>query len=609
MSPIVSFTSIRFRNFKALGDYSVSLQRLNMLTGPNNCGKSTIIGAFRALNIAMRRARVKNPTYMEGPKSHSYVHGHNINQNLLPISVANVHTDYSEEDSLVTFRVSNGNTLHLFFPKDGGCIFFAETAAGKPVKTTASFKTAFPIILTVVPILGPVEKDERILEESTVANDLGTHRASRHFRNYWHHYPEGFEKFAELVKTTWPSMEIRRPERTDQMSNDLVMFCVEDRIPRELFWAGYGFQIWCQLLTHIARAEDSTLLVIDEPEVYLHPDVQRQLVTILKSQTPDVLLATHSAEILSEADPADILLIDKSKTKALRLQDVEGVQQALDEIGSLQNLTLTQLAKNKCLLFVEGPGDFRLLKRIATKMGLYHLAVGSAVTAVPSGSFSTWKEILHFASTSHKAIGTAFRIGAIFDRDFFPPEEIVKIREAMDEHLDLVYFHARKEIENYLLIPAALDRAVQKQITEKKNRGSATTNAVIESSRDVLERLSESLKTTTQGQLVSRREKYLKDILKDPRSGPTITIETLTLFEKEWGQLDSRLRIIGGKALLQEYRSYIQHRHGVTITDGKIVEAMTQDEIPVDLKALVQKLDDFCQTQGKKPKKAKSVSA
>jgi predicted ATP-dependent endonuclease of OLD family len=385
------------------------------------------------------------------------------------------------------------------------------------------------------------------------------------------------------------------------MSNDLVMFCEEDRIPRELFWAGYGFQIWCQLLTHIARSEESTLLVIDEPEVYLHPDVQRQLVSILKIQTPDVLLATHSAEILSEADPGDILLVDKAKTKAVRLQDVDGVQQALDAIGSLQNLTLTQLAKNKCLLFVEGPGDFRLLKRVATKMGLHQLGTGSAVTTVPTGSFSTWKEVLHFATTAHKAIGAAFRIGAIFDRDFFPPEEIKKIQTEMDEHLDLVYFHTRKEIENYLLVPAALDRAVQKQINEKKLRGSTTSTEKLEPSADILDRLSEAHKTTTQAQLISRREKYLKDVLRDARSGPTITTETITLFNEQWSTLDSRLKIIGGKLLLQDYRTHIQEKHGVTITDGKIIDAMTSEELPDDLKALVRKLNTFCQPKDKNP--------
>ena len=74
------------------------------------------------------------------------------------------------------------------------------------------------------------------------------------------------------------------------------MFCLEDRMTRELYWAGFGFQIWCQLLTHLCRAQDSSLVVIDEPEVYLHPDVQRQLIGILRELGPDVLLATHSTE-------------------------------------------------------------------------------------------------------------------------------------------------------------------------------------------------------------------------------------------------------------------------------------------------------------------------
>src|SRR5579859_4031623 len=69
----------------------------------------------------------------------------------------------------------------------------------------------------------------------------------------------------------------------------LAMFCDERRIERELFWAGFGFQVWCQLLTHILRAETATVLVIDEPEIYLHPDLQHQLLSLLRDLGPDVL--------------------------------------------------------------------------------------------------------------------------------------------------------------------------------------------------------------------------------------------------------------------------------------------------------------------------------
>jgi predicted ATPase len=52
---------IEFSNFKAFKDYSVSLTDMNILVGPNNSGKSTIIGALRTLDAALRFARARAP--------------------------------------------------------------------------------------------------------------------------------------------------------------------------------------------------------------------------------------------------------------------------------------------------------------------------------------------------------------------------------------------------------------------------------------------------------------------------------------------------------------------------------------------------------------------
>jgi hypothetical protein len=176
----------------------------------------------------------------------------------LPISLENVHTNYNSSDSRVTFRLSNGNRLHLVFPDDGGCILLPETQ-GNLVTTAASFKREFPITLTVVPVLGPVEHREVRRERSTVVAGLSTHRASRHFRSYWYYFGEGFDAFSHLIQTTWPGMEIRPPE-IDYTSGELSMFCLEDRMTRELYWVGFGFQVWCQLLTHLSRSRDSCIV-------------------------------------------------------------------------------------------------------------------------------------------------------------------------------------------------------------------------------------------------------------------------------------------------------------------------------------------------------------
>ena len=61
MSEKLRISSIRFRNYKAFRDYSISLNPFNVLVGPNNAGKSTVLGAIRILSEGIRRARAKSP--------------------------------------------------------------------------------------------------------------------------------------------------------------------------------------------------------------------------------------------------------------------------------------------------------------------------------------------------------------------------------------------------------------------------------------------------------------------------------------------------------------------------------------------------------------------
>src|ERR1041385_2554380 len=98
-------------------------------------------------------------------------------------------------------------------------------------------------------------------------------------------------------------MDIERPEiDTSHEKPRLHMFCPEERIPREIYWAGFGFHVWCQMLTFILKEAASTLLVIDEPDIYLHSDLQRQLVHILRDLDLQVVIATHSVEIITEVE-------------------------------------------------------------------------------------------------------------------------------------------------------------------------------------------------------------------------------------------------------------------------------------------------------------------
>jgi energy-coupling factor transporter ATP-binding protein EcfA2 len=580
----VRIRRIDFANFKALSTYSLSLHDVNILVGPNNSGKSTVIGALRALDAAIRATRSRAPARLH-VGAEVYV-GYRIPEDSVPISLENVQTDYNGAESRVTFILNNGNSLVLIFPTDGGCVL-VPIFEGGVVNSAAVFKREFPINLIIVPVLGPVEHREQRRERGTVVAGLSTHRASRHFRNYWHYNPEGFDAFAELVTRTWPGMTITAPELHN--ATELTMFCLEGRMTREIYWVGFGFQIWCQLLTHLSRATESSLVVVDEPEVYLHPDVQRQMLGIIRDVGADVLLATHSSEIIAEADPTELVMIDKRRRSGDRLQNLAGVQRALDSVGSGQNITLTALAKSRRVLFVEGLHDFRVLRRIARRLGMQELSAGSGITPLESGGFGSWERITILASGIAEALGAQLTIGALYDRDYFCNEHIDHVMASLGTSLAWGWVHERKEIENYLLIPAALDRAVHRTLQARRERGTGPLGTDVDSAR-ILDEITIPMKDDVLSQLMARRHEFLLPKGQDPSR---LYKDMLAPFERRWADLGTRLSLVPGKEVLGQFRQHIQDAYSVTLTDARIVEAINRDDVPEDLRALLESLETF----------------
>jgi len=584
----VRITSIRFTNFKSLRNYSIFLQERNVLVGPNNAGKSTIISALRILEVALKRAKNKNAERVALPGGENG-YGHHISLANLSVSLENIATDYNSDDSLIEFRLSNRNKLHLFFPNDGGCTLFWETDGDLAAVVTAGrFNTAFPISIQVVPVLGPLEHKEAYVNQDTVRDALNTHRASRHFRNYWHYFPEGWTSFAAMIAETWPGMDIKRPE-IDIPNRQLSMFVSEERIDREVYWSGFGFQIWCQLLTHISRAHSATLIAIDEPEIYLHPDVQRQLLTILRKLDADVLLATHSVEIIGEADPAELLLVQKGKQAAQRLKDVEGMQLALDSIGSAQNVTLAHLARTKRILFVEGHDDFKTLRRFAKVLGFDELSTGNDVTAFDSGGFTSWEKVKSFAWGAKRTIDSRMKIYAVYDRDYFCDEEIANISMELGKELTGSHILARKEMENYLLEIDVLQRVLLKQLDQKnKRQGTATKQA--KSVGQYLTELTEPFRIEVQSQYLARKLAFLRSSGTD---ASTVSIQVMQAFEKRWSNIKERMCIVPGKSVLRALRDAVQTDLGINLTLIQIVDEFKPTEVSADLRNLLESLEGF----------------
>ena len=90
--------------------------------------------------------------------------------------------------------------------------------------------------------------------------------------------------------------------------------------------------------------------MLDEPEVYLHPDLQRRLVRLLEFMDSQIIMATHSSEVITEALPESIVWVDRSKTTARRTGATKVVTAMSESLGSNYSLSLVRALRSRTVL-------------------------------------------------------------------------------------------------------------------------------------------------------------------------------------------------------------------------------------------------------------------
>lgn len=587
----MKITKIHFSHYKAFEDFTIELSNFDVLVGPNNSGKSTILGAFRLLSEGLRKANSRSSEWFQG--SSGRTRGYLLDLQDSPISLENVFHNYEEgAPAIITFYLDNGKSLSLFFPDRGICYLVPERAG--IVRLPSEFKESFPLDIKFVPVLGPVEHEEEVYQKEAARRSLLTHRASRNFRNIWYHYPEGFIQFREMIRSSWPGMDIEPPELISETNkNTLVMFCPEDRIPREIYWAGFGFQVWCQMLTFILQAKKSSLLIIDEPDIYLHSDLQRQLVSILRDLNVQILIATHSVEIISEVDSESLLTIHKSRKKATRIVNPRDLQTIYKTLGTNANPVLTQLAKTRRVLFLEGK-DFQIISLFARKLRKNNIANRSDFAEISVEGFNPQK-VRDFSKGIEVTLGIPILKGVIFDRDYRSDDEALYLTKELKGSCFFVEVLKRKEIENFMLKPKVLDKAIN---ADMRLRGIVKKHGEIRirSSEDVLNEIAESLRTEIIANYLACRRLFKK---KNDRALADSTIDTPSLkeFEDEWSTFDGKMKLVPGKEMLSKFNSHLQVEYGISLTIRKIIDQFTDKDMDEELINLIALLEKFSQKE------------
>ncbi len=314
-------TEIHLQNFRGFKDHVVPLKPFTVIVGRNNAGKSTITEALRLISIVVSRFKgdlTSLPRKWEFPRNRR-----SINQfKNLEINLQSVFHNYSDPPAIVRAKFASGEIIEVAITNDG---IIARRTRVNSVREDCCPRLSR---VSILPQVGPVAREERLLTEDYVRGALSSTLAPMHFRNQLYLLKEQFQTFKDSAEQTWPGLRIRDLETIEQLPDPtLLSLLVEDQhFTAEIAWMGHGLQMWLQMIWFLSRAIDHETVILDEPDVYMHADLQRRFVRFVRSRHQQVIIATHSSEIMAEVLPDDILVVDRAREKSDFASSLPAVQ-------------------------------------------------------------------------------------------------------------------------------------------------------------------------------------------------------------------------------------------------------------------------------------------
>ena len=550
---------VRLLRYKGFADFMLYLGDTSLLVGPNNAGKTTLVQALRLAASLLRYARRRNARdafsddVFGDPR---WVQGHLLGsvgaRELSWFKDENLRHEFREQPTGLEVSFKNHARLRAIWPLDGPAFFYVEKSPGTIARTPTAVAAWTPTV-GVVPTLVPVEHREEVLSADYVKESIGTRLTSRHFRNQLSllrgEGPDRFQEFERFVYEHTP--EITKLSLIDTYapgSHELDLYFTEasTHSEKEIYWAGDGLQIWLQVLLHIWRNLDKDVLVLDEPDVFLHPDLQRRLVTLLDEVNAQVVIATHAPEMLAEAARDSVIWVDRTLRRSRRPKATPELARLTETLGSGFNLGLARALRSKAVLFVEGK-DMKVLRNLARAAGTDRVRAERGLAVVALGGFSNWHQVEPFAWLSRDLLGDSVKIYVVLDRDYRPDEKVHELQSSLADYDVHAHVWRRKELESYLLIPEVMARVTGLEL------------ALI---TDLFDRAVAATRVAAQANFVAQRQQSA-DRGVDPR---TVMLDCLPTFEQEWTDQSGRVSLAPPKDVLSEIAREVQSLGGRSLS-------------------------------------------
>lgn len=561
-----------FHNYRCFENSEITFRNTVVVVGNNNAGKSTLVEALRIVGEASQK--FKRAQYIQAPpdlKLPVVIKGFKLNIDNLKIDLrtvvyqyqagvfAEIRADFSDEISIKVF-LADGFAFAVLFND------------GHNVSSSAQAKRLADLELFVMPQLGLIREDESRLTEETVRKDMYSRLSSRHFRNELLLFKESFDTFRMLAQDTWPGLRI--DDLIYSFGEPLSLLVTDGDYASEIGMMGSGLQMWLQIVWFISRCPETAIVVLDEPDVYMHPDLQRKILKLVQQRFNQIVIATHSVEIISGVEPREIVTVDKKSRRMRYANSYRAVQDVISNLGSEHNLSLVRLGTAKKCVFVEGK-DIKTLTKLQSILYPNNQFSLDELPTVTLGGWGRYKEALGAARLFYDETHDEIKTYCILDRDYHTETEINELYAMAEESHLLLHVWEKKELENYILVPKALAKVAG--IPTEGPKYSDFCSALFEE----LEHLAIQTKDNMLDHLYKLDQSKLPSYYR-----PIVD----SLFNPKWETLTGRLSIACGKDILSLVNDWIKRVFKKSSSRSRIIGALTAADIPNEMQSVIDEL-------------------
>lgn len=511
MPVIKPFGIKNFRSFDENGIYLDSIKKLNIFIGKNNSGKSTLLRFLKY--FALNSSNLK-----EFP--HSIEEEHKRNGKPVSVSLLLTHSELGYPTYIDSY---NHERLEKFVPNpiwcdyhirsnnislesgfldslDNNVLLKMQSQYSSAPKSTLQTAVINKITNHVISNYSKIFKDVIYIPHFRVINttDFGSNNlfeidgSSIILKMFemqnpaigQEHQKEQFRKIQQFVRQLLKvdTLEIEIPHTKD----NLFVNMFNNRLPLESFGTGiHQLVILCSALV----INEDKIVCIEEPEIHLHPELQRMFLDFLIEETNNVyFISTHSNVFVDFHNDIQTnhVTYDGSATKITQIQESDAAYELLNDLGYKNS----DLLQSNGVIWVEGPSDRVYLNKWISLLApdleeglhysimfyggklLSHLAINKKETEKINGNFFE-NELVELLKINRNAY-------IVMDRDGKTSKaSLNRTKKRIQTEIGNMHWVTKgREVENYLT-----ENTINNWLLTKNN----TSGLFVHSSNDKIE--------------------------------------------------------------------------------------------------------------------------